>query len=104
MLGRMQGFSWTIKKRENFVFQMLPQPANVKMKQCSEYVMLNTPLYQREKSRSCHPAAGVCWTTLLLEETVSLNQETAGKEHRAETERRITEKRSVKQKTCQAPL
>ncbi len=39
--------------------------------------MLNTPLYWREKIQSCPPAADVCWMILLLEETASLNWETA---------------------------
>lgn len=39
--------------------------------------MLTTPLYWWGKIQSCHPVADVCWMTLLLEEKVSLNQETA---------------------------
>lgn len=90
-----KAFPGLSKKKERIFFSNIASTwcAKVKMKQCSEYLMnssmLNTPLYQREKIQSCHPAAGVCWTTLLLEEMASLNQETAGKERRAETESRI---------------
>lgn len=47
--------------------------------------MSNTPLYWREKIQSCHPAADVCWMTLLLEERASLNPETAGRQYRVGT-------------------
>lgn len=44
---------------------------------------LNAPLYWRERTPSCPPAAGACWT-LLLEETETQSLETSGQKTKRE--------------------
>lgn len=49
---------------------------------------LNARLYWRETTRSCHPAAGACWT-LLLEEMEMQNLGTSRREERKSKRREL---------------